>query len=113
MKTDLTWLLKFTNGDAERAKKYVAIFLEQIPVFVQSASMAFEERDAKKLARSIHSFKAQLLYFGLSEGNKLAIEIEKLCDNGNFNLIGNKLDSLITQCKEAETELKNSSYPIA
>lgn len=104
--TDLTWLVKFTNGDEARMKKYTALFVQQIPTFIETTGNAIDKKDFDQVARSIHSFKAQLLYFGLKESHHLAEDIELICKRGTAqNDIKEKFLLLKDHCLQAAQEL--------
>ena len=72
MITNLTWLNEFCAGNPQRIKKYCNIFITQVPLFIEQAETALIQNDFVSLAKALHAFKAQLIYFGLKEDNRMA-----------------------------------------
>ena len=77
--TNLNYLKEFCEGDKEKMKRYIAIFIKSAPVLIDTLSKAIEEADMTKIANQVHGFKTKLVMMGMSETKDLSIRLESLC----------------------------------
>ena len=80
---DLTYLKNFCEGNEERMKKYITMFLDAVPSFQQKIEKAFSENDLQEIARQVHAFRPKVVMMGLKEVQELCLGIERRCIEGN------------------------------
>ncbi len=78
--TDLAYLTKFCEGDAERMKKYIAIYLAAVPGFEDKLKTAIAAKDMMEVAALMHTFKPKWMMMGMKQTNELGQKIETLCN---------------------------------
>ncbi len=104
--TDLTYLKNFSEGDKDRIKKYIDMFLKSAPQVVEKIKVALKQNDFEVIANHVHGFKTKCMMMGMSETKDLANSIELLCrENPNERLIKDKL--LLSEIEKANNELRN------
>jgi CheY-like chemotaxis protein len=105
--TDLTYLEEFCDGNKQRIKKYIDIFLASVPGQIEKISNALETNNWPEIGRQMHDFKTKLFMMGMHEAKDLATEIEEesmrehVADNLKF-----KVSLVLEQVKTATIELK-------
>ncbi len=108
--TDLTYLTNFCEGDKERIKKYIDMFLASTPQVVEKINVAMEENNFVEIANQVHGFKTKCMMMGMRETKDLANTIEHLCRGNNDEiLIKEEVSKLITNIEIAEKEIRNYS----
>jgi CheY-like chemotaxis protein len=106
--TDLTYLTNFCEGDKDRIKKYIEMFLASAPAVVEKIKFALVHGDFEEVANQVHGFKTKCMMMGMTETKDLSNTIEQLCrEKPNEEIIKEKVLELITKVKKAEIELRN------
>jgi len=80
MVTDHDFLRKFCNGDEERIKKYIRIYLKSVPAFIDKMTVAAEEKNMNDIKSGIHAFKPSWMAMGMRRTGDLATKIESQCE---------------------------------
>ncbi len=99
---DFNHLNGIVNGDENFKKELVAIFLEQIPDFINNMKLFLEKENSEKLAREAHTAKSSAMIFGMTDAGKLLKEIQFLAEN-------NKTQEIIPALKLVESEFENAT----
>ena len=94
--TDMTFLESFTEGDQDRMKKYIDLFLKLIPKNLEKILLALDQNNYNDLAIFSHTMKPQLNYMGMKEAKGWAEKIEKYSKEG---IELEKIPKLIEQLK--------------
>lgn len=63
--TNLDFLRSFTNGDAEKIKKYVNMFLTRAPEQLQELKQYTDDKNWEEVRIVAHSLKPQMGYMGI------------------------------------------------
>ncbi len=105
--TDLNYLNKFCEGEEERMKKYIAIYLKAIPQFEKNMNAAIVANDKETIATLVHSFKPKWMMMGMKHANELGQRIEQLCkEAGNEIQLKEQLSVLLQQNRGSVAELE-------
>jgi len=102
--TDMAYLETFCEGDKERMKKYINLYLTAVPDFKEKLLTAIEAKDMVEIALHIHSFKPKWMMMGMSGTKDLAVEIDLLCNENNDKVYEN-VKLLIEQTDRSVMEL--------
>jgi signal transduction histidine kinase/CheY-like chemotaxis protein/HPt (histidine-containing phosphotransfer) domain-containing protein/Tfp pilus assembly protein PilF len=107
--TDLEYLDKFCEGDKERMKKYIEMFLASAPTFLEKINIALINNDFLEIADQMHGYKTRFLMMGMKEAKTLAAEIEMNCrQEYNSVSVNETLQKVINQVEIAVKELKSA-----
>jgi len=109
--TDLTYLSGFCEGNQEKMKKYINIFLESVPGFIQKLEAALASNDFGEVATQVHSFKTKFVMMGMKQAKELSQKLESDCrmtqpDRNNIIENTKKLAGMVL---EASNELRNEN----
>lgn len=107
---DLSYLRNFCNGDEAKMQKYMRIFLESIPAWIDNLKTAESENSFQEIASLVHGFKTKLLMMGMDEARTVATELEMECraENPGQTAIQTGTATLIQIILAAQAELINS-----
>ncbi|MEO8147577.1 MAG: ATP-binding protein [Bacteroidia bacterium] len=105
---DLSSLEEFCEGDKERIKKYIYIFLQSSPLLIEKLNAALKENNFEDIANQVHGFKTKCIMMGMNDANELVASIEHQCRKETSDYISIKANTikLITFVENAATELK-------
>jgi signal transduction histidine kinase/CheY-like chemotaxis protein/HPt (histidine-containing phosphotransfer) domain-containing protein/Tfp pilus assembly protein PilF len=107
---DLHYLAKFCEGDEERMKKYIRVFMAAVPVFERKMNAALAEVDIAEITLQVHAFKPKWMMMGMKQCTELGQKIEALCrENNNAEKIAEQLTLLMKQNRDAVYELKDKA----
>jgi len=104
--TDLNYLYKFCEGEEERMKKYILLYLKAVPAFKEKIQTAAENTDMEEMALQLHSFKPKWMMMGIKNTTELAGKMEQLCKEKNIAAFL-QLPALIEQTDQSVEELKD------
>ncbi len=76
---DLAYLRGFVEGDHERYRNHIQLYLSKTPMFLKEIKAAIEANDLEKLRVSVHNLKPLMGIMGVHEGVSLSEEIERIC----------------------------------
>jgi signal transduction histidine kinase/FixJ family two-component response regulator/HPt (histidine-containing phosphotransfer) domain-containing protein len=76
---DLSYLRKFCDGDLHRMEKYMRLFLDSAPGFIQDVDLALQRSDFQHVASLMHGFKTKWMMMGMYTSNDLSTRIELEC----------------------------------
>ena len=62
---ELTALEQISFGDKEKMKKFIGIYLKNLPEFISKLKSAFDARDREQLYTYVHTFKPQAKMMGI------------------------------------------------
>ena len=106
--TDLTYLEKFCEGDKIRMQKYIDMFLNSTPGFINKILIASDTVNLKEIATQMHGYKTKFLMMGMKDAKDLAAETELQCEQGNTpDLVILNVRKIIQQVETASRELKS------
>ena len=94
-----------TNGDESFKKELAAIFLNQIPVFIDNMKKYHAHNNLENLAREAHTAKSSAMIFGMENTGMLLKEIQFLAENNKVPEIEPALKEVEKDLLQAKTEL--------
>jgi len=106
MVTDADYLYKFCEGDETRVKKYVAMYLKGVPVFLEKLREARDAKNTKDMALRIHAFKPNWLIMGMKGTGELGSRIEHQCNEQNETVF-ESVNELLEQTERSVKELQS------
>ena len=102
--TDLAYLHKYCEGDEERMKNYIKIYLKAAAGFEEKASAA---KDTEGVASLAHAFKPKWIMMGMTKSTELCTKIEALRgEPGHEEIMKEYLAVLVEQNSLSFGELK-------
>jgi len=108
--TDLAYLRNFCNQDKEAMKKYMNIFLDTAPLWLEKLRLARAKNNYAEIASQIHGFSTKFMMFGMHRAKALAIQIENECRNESHtpDSMSTDLILLMELVEKAVVELKQA-----
>ncbi len=103
---NLDYLYKFCEGEEDRMKKYIQLYLKAVPAFKQKIIAAAEANDMVEMALQLHSFKPKWMMMGMKTTTELGSKMEQLCRENNIAAFQH-LDLLLEQTEQSIEELKD------
>ena len=104
---NLSALHEISFGNKERMKKYVGIYLKNVPGMVDKMERAYEDQDYDSLYTYVHTFKPQVKMMGIVKLMDTIDDLEgDLKYKNNLNEIDTRIASMIDSIEESETELR-------
>jgi len=104
--TDLNFLREFAEGDKERMKKYVGMYLKLLPGNLEKIEAAHNENDNEQLVKVLHSMRPHLNYMGMKDAAELAGNIENAVrEASDQSFIPEAAETILKECKQSEGEL--------
>ena len=105
--SNLDYLESFCEGDKERMKKYISMFVDAAPQFMAKVNAALDEKEYETVANLVHGHKTSFIMMGMNNCKELAVSIEeKFRSTEVLNEHIDELNVLLDQVKKAITELK-------
>lgn len=104
---DLSFLEKFSKGNAEKMKKYVSMYLNTAPDSFKKMQQNIHDKSWSDLAINAHSLKPQAEFMGIPKLKEVLIEIENNVKNGKINDLESLFNSANAIHIESEIFLKN------
>jgi CheY-like chemotaxis protein len=112
--TDMTFLAEFTEGDSERMKKYIGLYLKLLPDNLSKMDAAIAANDNAALVSVIHAMRPHLNYMGMKEAAELAAAIENnVREERNLDLISEMIGTVRCQCVLSKDELQGELLSLA
>ena len=112
---NLSYLTEFCEGDQARMKKYITMFLQSTPTFMEKISSALSENNFKEIAGQLHGFKMKWMMMGMNQAKELAHKIEEACvkDNADHVQIKEQVALLLRLIQSSVKELADiqAGYP--
>ena len=106
--TDLSFLTDFTEGDPERTKKYIGLYLKLLPGNIEKIEAAMSSNDNASLVKVLHSMRPHLNYMGMSDAAEKAGDIEGYVREGtSLDLIPEYIKSIHADCLTSKDELSS------
>ncbi|MES2703522.1 MAG: ATP-binding protein [Bacteroidota bacterium] len=87
--TDFAYLKKFCEGNEVRMRKYIRMYLEGVPAFIEHMAAAAKEKNLKDISLRIHAFKPNWLIMGMKRTADLGSKIEQQCAGGSDEVYAN------------------------
>lgn len=81
--TDLTFLRQFTQGNPDKMKKYIGIFLQTAPGMLDKMKEALNRQDFETIRITAHSLKPQMAYMGIQSQEQAIKDIESYAGNSS------------------------------
>lgn len=106
--TDMTFLRKFTEGDLERMKKYIGLYLKLLPDNLIKMETAIENNDFGMLVSVSHSMRPHLNYMGMSHASELATDLENnVHEKKNLENVMDMAKAVKQYCIQSKKELED------
>jgi signal transduction histidine kinase/CheY-like chemotaxis protein/HPt (histidine-containing phosphotransfer) domain-containing protein len=107
--TDMQFLKQLTNGNEEKMKKYINMFLDNAPKLLENIDKALVIKDYPTIKIAAHSLKPQLSYMGVKEEVSKIFMIEQSAgEAAHFGTLPILIRNLNLLCNKAFSELKNN-----
>ena len=104
---DLNEIDKIAGGDNGFRNEMIAIFLDQIPEFLNNMRHFFDRNDFANLAREAHTAKSSVLIFGMTETGKLLKEIQIFSEDHLTDTIPQLLSEIENNLNAAKNNLRD------
>lgn len=105
--TDKNFLVKLTNGNPEKMKKYINMFLENAPKLLDSIDKGMASKDYVAVKIAAHSLKPQLSYMGVKEDVSHIFLIEQSAgESAHYDSLPARIEVLKAVCLKAFEELR-------
>jgi len=105
---DFSHLDTIVGGDENFKKELIAIFLEQIPEFINNMNKFFNKNKSEKLAREAHTAKSSVMIFGMTNTGMLLKDIQLWAENNKFAEVEPALKQVEIDLNQAKTDLENA-----
>ena len=79
---DLSYLLSLMDGDRQRVKELIDIFLSSVPEQLKEMSAHYEAKDWDALQRLVHQSKSNYKYIGILSCGNMLDELEQDLKHG-------------------------------
>ena len=104
---DLTFLNTFTDGNSDKMKKYISMFLNYCPGQLLEMNAQLESGNYDGLRGTAHALKPQITYMGIQGGEELIKKIENLAGTKtSVENLPEMLSNFQKICEQAMVELK-------
>lgn len=77
--TDLAYLTQFCDGNKEKMKKYIGVYVNSVAGFVNKLKAAMDANDMEGIALQVHSFHPKWMLMGMKQSTALGHATEKQC----------------------------------
>ena len=77
--TNLEYLQKFCENDRDKMKRYIGMYVNSVPGFVEKIQIGLKNKDRQEIATQVHAFKSKMMMMGMRNTNSLAVKLELLC----------------------------------
>lgn len=105
---DLSFLKKFTKGDAKKMKRYISLYLDVAPKTFEEMQQNLIDKDWEQLRINAHSLKPQADFMGIKDLKNALIAIEDAVKSNHCeNCIG-LYESALKMHQETETKLRQT-----
>jgi CheY-like chemotaxis protein/HPt (histidine-containing phosphotransfer) domain-containing protein len=103
----LGFLREFVEGDVDRMKKYVGLYLKLLPGNLEKIGSALGAKDLVSLIKIIHSMRPHLSYMGMEEAAKMAADMENFTHEGNRDSeVLDLAKTMVAHCEKSQVELE-------
>lgn len=105
--TSMDFLREFTDGDPERMKKYIGLYLKLLPGNIDKIGAAIDTKDYDALVKVIHAMRPHLNYMGMNETSEWAADIENsIREDKKEESVFELATKLKTNCSKSKVELQ-------
>lgn len=105
--TNLSYLKDLTNNNPQLWKKYVRLFVENMPDEMDALNDLLAQQNWAVLRKRVHALKPQLLYMGMKNVKQMVEELEKeITPQPAIDRINEKLLAICRVTMTAVAELK-------
>ena len=106
MITDLSYLIKMSEGDKTFIDEMITIFKEQVSEYQHTMPELLSSGDLENLSKLAHKAKSSVAVMGMNETADLLKELQHTAaEKNDLNKISLYVDKFIKDCNEALTEL--------
>jgi len=105
--TNMDFLLEFTEGDKQRMKKYIGLYLKLLPDNLSKIEAALNSSNFPELVKVMHAMRPHLKYMGMENASTLAAEIENnVQESKNLDKINEMSQLVLKDCNLSKDELE-------
>jgi PAS domain S-box-containing protein len=98
--------LESVGGDDDLLRQVTALYLEEIPQYVDTVKQALALKDTDAMRRAAHTLKGSAGNFGATQTRKLAARIEHLCRDGEFQRAEKLVPPLLDEVDRFQNALR-------
>jgi HPt (histidine-containing phosphotransfer) domain-containing protein len=84
---DLTFLKKFTKGDAQKMNRYISLYLEVVPTIFEEMKRNLTDENWEQLRINAHSLKPQADFMGVNSLKEELIKIEEAVKQQQYDVL--------------------------
>ena len=107
MVTDLSYLRKMTDGNADLMREMIEIFLDQVNEYSREMNQSFEQKNWHALSRIAHKAKSSVAIMGMHSLAEMLKDLEILSrEQKDVDKFPNYIYRFTAECNEAREELK-------
>lgn len=108
---NLDYLNSISGGDQEFVMDMIQTFITDAPAEISKIQKHLESGDFSKVGEEAHRFASSLLFLGLDNLKKIAVEIEELgINNTDTGKIAGLLEELNHGCRKIILDLKQDFH---
>lgn len=98
----LAFLENLTNGNPDRMRKYIGLYLESVTTAMPRIEAAMATGDREELRRVVHTVKPQFRMLGMADLADLAQEIEtQVLGNADLGTLPTNVERLLQEMRES------------
>lgn len=105
---DLTFLKKFTKGDAQKMKRYISMYLEVVPTIFEEMRRNLTDENWEQLRINAHSLKPQADFMGVNSLKEELIKIEEAVKSKEYEVLEKLFNTSYALSVESEHILKET-----
>lgn len=99
-----------SGNDVTLVEDLAEVFLLSAPDLSNELRLALAHQDWETLARTAHSFKSPLGFFGAEDSVKLAEQLEAQADAGTLDNLQELADQLLASVDQVRCELTETDF---
>ena len=101
---NLNYLSSFCEGDKNRMKKYIGMYLNAAPLLIEKIKTGLAENNFEEIANQVHAARTKLVMMGMENSKNLSVQIEKACRN--YELVEKPIDSIHQILQDIEKSIQ-------
>ncbi|SDL30407.1 PAS domain S-box-containing protein [Catalinimonas alkaloidigena] len=107
---DLNALREYADGDEDFLQDLMQVFLADVPQYLDAIQTDLDNRDWKKLDRSLHSLKSSVGFFGMKRAHRMIADVElRGLSHMTLDEITTTCATLVSLCEQAMLFLRTEA----
>ena len=105
--TNLAYLERFCEGNAEKMKKFIKAYVDSVPAFIRKVTTAAKHNDMARVASQVHAFKPRWMLMGMKKASALGTKIEREVNEPQYGELSADIEQLISYSEKSVEELSD------